>query len=214
MRRTAMIAGVFYVLTFVSVPTITLYDPTRDTGFVTTPGSGTAVVVGCVLELVVALACVGTAVALYPVLRTVGEGRALGFVAARVVEATVIVVGVASVLTAVHLKRTGAGTEVTGRTLVAFYDSAFLVSQSLVPAVNAVLLGTLLYQSRLVPRVLPILGLIGAPLLVASVVGVLFDAWDRLSPVAAAAALPIATWEFALGVYLLTRGFRDQGSKR
>jgi hypothetical protein len=117
---------------------------------------------------------------------------------------------VASVLTIVALKRddTGADALVTGQALVDFYDSIFLVSQAFIPAVNAFLLGTLLYQSRLVPRFLPVLGLIGAALIVISDAGVMFDLWDRVSAVPAIATIPIAVWEFSLGVYLIVKGFR------
>jgi hypothetical protein len=70
------------------------------------------------------------------------------------------------------------------------------------------LLGTLLYRSRLVPRVLPVLGLIGAPLLLASNIGVLFGLWERVSVLPGLAAVPIAAWEFSLGVCLTVKGFR------
>ncbi|WFE37139.1 DUF4386 domain-containing protein [Micromonospora sp. WMMD998] len=210
LRKTSLVAGGCYVLTFVSIPTVALYDPVRDADYLVGGGSDTPVALGGLLETIVALACIGTAVALFPVLKRQGEGRALGFVAARVLEAAGILVGVASILTVVALRRAGAGADalVTGQALVALYDSMFLLSQSLIPAVNALLLGSLLYQSRLVPRVLPLLGLAGAPLLVAADLGVLFDLWDRLSPVTAVAALPIAVWEFSLGVYLLVKGLR------
>ena len=88
------------------------------------------------------------------------------------------------------------------------YDRLFLVGQSFMPAVNALLLGSLLYQSRLVPRVLPLLGLVGAPLLVASDIAVLFGLLGRSDPPVALAALPIALWEFSLGVYLVVKGFK------
>ncbi|MEW2592861.1 DUF4386 domain-containing protein [Micromonospora aurantiaca] len=210
LRKTSLVAGGAYLLTFVSIPTVGLYAPVREPDYVLGTTSQAPVVLGGVLEMVVALACIGTAVALYPVLRHQGPARALGFVGARVLEAAGILVGVASILTLVALRDSAAGPDalVTGRTLVAFYDSVFLLSQALLPAVNALLLGTLLYQSRLVPRVLPLLGLVGAPLLVASDLGTLFGAWDRLSAVAAVAALPIAVWEFSLGVYLVVKGFR------
>ncbi|PTA43306.1 DUF4386 domain-containing protein [Micromonospora sp. RP3T] len=210
LRKTSLVAGGCYVLTFASIPTLTLYAPVREADYLVGSTSETPVVAGGVLEVIVALACIGTAVALFPVLRRQGEARALGFVAARVLEAGGIFVGVASLLTVVALRRAGAGADalVTGQALVALYDSMFLLSQSLIPAVNALLLGSLLYQSRLVPRVLPLLGLAGAPLLVAADLGVLFDLWDRLSPVTAVAALPIAVWEFSLGVYLIVKGFR------
>ncbi|MBL6278312.1 DUF4386 domain-containing protein [Micromonospora fiedleri] len=210
LRRTSLVAGGLYVLTFVSIPTVALYGPARDSDFVLGATSETSVLVGSVLEVIVALACIGTAVVLYPVVKRQGQTRALGFVSVRILEAACIFIGVASLLTIVALRRQGVGAEavVTGQMLVAFYDSVFLVSQSLIPAANALLLGTLLYQARLVPRVLPVLGLVGAPLLVVSDLCVLFGLWDRLSPVTAIGALPIAVWEFSLGVYLIVRGFR------
>lgn len=210
LRKTSLVAGGAYLLTFVSIPTVALYAPVRESDYVLGTTSQAPVVLGGVLEMIVALACIGTSVALYPVLTRHGPARALGFVGARVLEAAGILVGVASILTLVALRESDAGPDalVTGRALVAFYDSVFLLSQGFLPAVNALLLGTLLYQSRLVPRVLPVLGLVGAPLLVASDLGTLFGAWDRLSAVAAVAALPIAVWEFSLGVYLVVKGFR------
>jgi hypothetical protein len=83
----------------------------------------------------------------------------------------------------------------------------FLLGQSLIPALNA-LLGSLLCQSRLVPQVLLLLGFIGAPLLVASDAAVLFGLVERVSALPAIAAIPIALWEFSLGVYLVVKGFR------
>ena len=74
--------------------------------------------------------------------------------------------------------------------------------------VNALLLGSLLYRSRLVPRVLPLVGLIGAPLLLASDIAVMFGLWDRISAPSGILALPIALWEFSLGVYLIVKGFK------
>jgi hypothetical protein len=158
----------------------------------------------------VALAGIGTAVVLYPVVKRQNEAVALGFVSARVLEAATIFVGVASLLTVVTLRQAGAGADglVAGQALVAFYDRVFLLGQSFIPALNALLLGSLLYQSRLVPRVLPLLGFIGAPLLVASDVAVLFGLVERVSALPAIATLPIALWEFSLGVYLVVKGFR------
>jgi hypothetical protein len=97
---------------------------------------------------------------------------------------------------------------VTGQTLAILYDRIFLLSQSLMPVVNDLLLGFLLYQSRLVPRVLPLLAFIGAPLLLASDLAVLFGAVERVSALPALAALPVALFEFSLGVYLTVKGFK------
>ena len=165
-----------YLLTFVSIPTLFLYGPVRDPNYIVGPGPDTAVFIGAVLELIVALAGIGTAVALYPVVKRQNEGVALGFVGARTLEAAAIFAGVVSLLSVVTLRQAGAGADalVTGQALVALYDWSFLLGQSLMPAVNALLLGSLLYRSRLVPRVLPVLGLIGAPLLLASAMATLF----------------------------------------
>ncbi|HEY2598310.1 MAG TPA: DUF4386 domain-containing protein [Candidatus Dormibacteraeota bacterium] len=209
-RKTALVAGALYLLTFVSIPTLFLYGPVRSPNYIVGPGPDTGAVFGGILEMIVALACIGTAVALYPVVKRQNEGVALGFVGSRVLEAATIFAGVAILLSVVSLRQAGAGANasVTGQALVALYDRTMLLGQGLLPAVNALLLGSLLYQSRLVPRALPLLGFIGAALLVASDVGTLFNLWGQKSAVAGLAALPIALWEFSLGVYLIVKGFK------
>ncbi len=173
-------------------------------------GPDTAAIIGGVLEIIVALAGIGTAVALFPVLKRQNEGVALGFVGSRVLEAATIFAGVAFLLSVVTLRQAGAGAGalVTGQALVTLYDRMFLIGQSFMPAVNALLLGSLLYQSRLVPRVLPLLGFIGAALLVAGDIAVLFGLIGQHAPSTALAALPIALWEFSLGVWLVVKGFK------
>jgi hypothetical protein len=214
MRRTSLAAGVLYLLTFVSMPTLAVFQPVRERAdFILGAGSDTGVLWGAASEVVVALAGIGTAVVLFPVAKRVSETAALGFVTARVLEGALIIVGVASVLSVVRLREGVAGADqasllTTGSTLSAFYDSAFLLSQSLMPVFNALCLGYVLYRSGLVPRLLPALGLIGAPLLLASDIAVFFGVIDRMAPIAALAALPIAVWEFSLGVYLTVKGFR------
>jgi Domain of unknown function (DUF4386) len=209
-RRTALVAGVFYLLTFVSIPTLFLYGPVHDPKYIVGPGPDTGVLLGGVLEIIVALAGIGTAVALYPVVKRQSEWGALGFVGSRTLEAAAIFAGVACLLSVVTLRQAGAGAGAStiGQTLVALYDRTFLISQSFIPAVNALLLGSLLYQSRLVPRVLPLLGFTGAALLVAADIAVLFGAIGQHAPQAALAALPIALWEFSLGVWLVVKGFQ------
>ncbi len=209
-RKTALVAGALYLLTFVSIPTLALYDSVKGANYILGAGPDTGAIFGGILEIIVALACIGTAVALYPVVKRQNEGVALGFVGSRVLEAGTIFAGVACLLTVVTLRQAAAGADalVTGHALVAMYDRLFLVGQSFIPAVNALLLGSLLYQSRLVPRVLPLLGFIGAPLLVASDITVLFGLFDRSAAPVALAALPIALWEFSLGVWLVVKGFK------
>lgn len=218
-RRTALAAGVLYLVTFVgSIPALPLYhDILKDRDYVLSGGSDTGVLWGALLEIICALAGIGTAVVLHRVVRRHDSTRALGFIASRVFEATMIAVGVLSVLAIVTLHGEAAGTTGaaadslvgTVRALVAVHDWSFLVGPGLMPAINAACLATVLYRTRLIPRAIPFLGLIGAPLLVASSIGTLFGAWDQVSPVAALAAFPIAAWEFSLGVWLIAKGFRS-----
>jgi Domain of unknown function (DUF4386) len=210
LRKTALVAGVLYLLTFVSIPTLALYGSVHDPNYIVSTAPNTPVLVGGVLEVIVALAGIGTAVALYPVLKRQNEGVALGLVGSRVLEAAGILAGVACLLSILSLRQVGAGPGalITGQTLVILYDRIFLLSQSLMPVVNDLLLGFLLYQSRLVPRVLPWLAFIGAPLLLASNLAVLFGLVERVSALPAIAALPVALFEFSLGVYLTVKGFK------
>ena len=208
-RKTSLTAGILYLLTFISIPTLSLYYEIHQTNFVISSAPSSDVVLGSILELVMALACIGTALVFYPVLKKQNESLALGFVAARILEATLIFAGVASLLTVLNLRSLGAEAQVISRGFVMLYDRLFLISQSFIPAVNALLLGTLLYQTRLVPRTLPVIGIIGAFTLVAGDVAVLYGVYDQRAPIAGLSAVPIALWEFSLGIYLTFKGFKE-----
>ena len=166
--------------------------------------------VGVILEMIVAISGIGTAVALYPVVRRQGQARAVGFVASRTLEAATINVGIVSLMSIVTLRQLGAGAGAlpTAQGFAAQYQWTFFFAQSFIPAINGVLLGSLLYQSRLVPRWLPSLGFVGAFLLALWWFASFGSFTGVVSPTAALAALPIAVWEFSLGVYLTFWGFR------
>ena len=208
LRKTALVAGIFYLITFISIPTLALYGPVKNhRDWILSSGSHTGVLVGGFLEVIMALACIGTAVTLYPVVKRQNEGVALGFVAARVLEACMIFTGVVSLLSLVTLRQdlggaAGANTAslvTTAASHVAVYNWTFLLSQTLMPGINALLLGSLLYRSRLVPRVIPVIGLIGAPLLIIAVFATLLGHHSSLTGLAALPVIPIAAWEFSLG---------------
>jgi Domain of unknown function (DUF4386) len=217
-RRTATVAGVFYLITFVaSIPAVAFLAPVlNNPDYIVGAGSDTRVTWGCLLDVVNAVACVGTAVTLFPVVKRQNEAAALGFVTARVLEAAIIVVGVVSLLAVVTLRRDLAGAAgadthslvTVGRSLVAVRDWTFLLGPGLIPAVNALLLGYLMYRSALVPRVIPVLGLIGAPLLVASALATMFGINEQASVLSAILTLPVAAWELSLGVWLVVKGFK------
>ena len=218
LRKTALVAGIFYLITFISIPTLALYGPIKNhRDWILGSGSNTAVLVGAFLEVIVALAGIGTAVTLFPVVKRQNEGVALGFVASRVIEAAMIFTGVLSLLSLVTLRHdlggaagaNAAALVTTGASHVAVYNWTMLLGQTLMPCVNALLLGSLMYRSRLVPRIIPVLGLIGAPLLIAAVIATLFGGdIGHVSAFRAIATFPVAAWEFSLGVWLVVKGFK------
>jgi Domain of unknown function (DUF4386) len=216
-RGIALVAGALYLITFVaSIPALALYSPVlNDPGYILGPGPDVGILWGGLLEVITALACVGTAIALFPVLRQQNEATALGFIASRGLEAATIFVGVVSMLAVVTLRQDLAGATgadaasllTTGHALVAVHTWTFLLGPGVMAGVNALLLGTLLYRSRLVPRIIPALGLVGAPLLLASSTATLFGAYSQLSIWSAIATIPIFLWELSLGVWLVVKGF-------
>jgi hypothetical protein len=219
MRKVALAGGITYLITFAaSVPQLKLFANVIDdpTGYISSPGSNTVLQWGSLLEIITAAAGVGTAVALYPVTRRVSRTAAIGFVTSRVVEATLIIVGVMSLLTVVTLQHhfagaTGAQAQalgVTGEALVAMRQWTFLLGPGLMAGVNDLLLGYILYRSRLVPRIIPTIGLVGAPIILMSATATIFGGWAQVSTAGALCALPIAVFEFSVGVWLTFKGFR------
>ena len=212
-RKAALTAGLFYLATIVfSIPAVGLYSGVLDDPeWVLGSTGGNGVVWGGLIEVLTAVACIGTAVALYPVLVRYGPARAMGFVASRTLEAALILTGVLAVLSVATLQ-TGGGDPAALRTtaggLVAVKDWTFLLGPGLAPVINAACLATILYRFRLVPRWMPALGLIGAPMLAVSSLTTLFGGWEQTSATALVMALPIAVWEFSVGVYMTFRGLR------
>ena len=210
-RKIALVAGVLYLLTFVSVPTLALYGQVKSANYIIGAGSDTTVIMAGILEIIVALAGIGTAVVLFPVLKKQNESAALGLVAARILESSTIFVGVAFILSIVTLRQAGVGADalVTGHALATLYDRIFLLGQSFMPAICDLLLGILLYQSRLVPRSLALIGIVGAPVLVAGYLAVMFGLIGQHAPLAGLSALLVALFEFSLGVWLVVKGFNS-----
>ena len=214
-RKAALAAGLFYIGTFVfSIPALGLYDGVvNDANFVLGSGSDQGVLWGALIEVLTALTGIGTAVAVYPVIKRYGPGRAVGFVASRTLEAAMIFTGVIAVLAVFTLRQDFGGADhavltTTASALVAIKDWTFLLGPGVMAAVNALCFATILYRSGLVPRWMPTVGLIGAPLLLASGTATLFGAFDQVSSAGLFMALPIATWEFSVGVYMTFKGFR------
>jgi hypothetical protein len=167
----------------------------------------------CVLDMINALAAIGTAVAVFSVVKRQHEGFALGFVMTRMTEAAIILIGVVSLLGLVSLRQEGvaavdAGAAVVvGRTLVAVRDWTFLLGPVLMAALNALMFGTLLYRARLVPRAIPALGLIGAPVAISFVIATVLGFTEQGSTLQGIASAPFFFWELAVGLWMTFKGF-------
>lgn len=217
-QRTAWIAGVWFVLTFVfSIPALLLYDPVlNDVNYVVGSGADTRVQAGALLEVLLAIANIATAVVLFPILKRQSESISLGYVASRILESTIIVVGVVSVLAVLTLRQDLAGTSAAdgslvtvGRSLVAIKDATFLLGPAFCAGFgNGLLLGYLMYRSGLVPRPMALIGLIGGPIAFATATAVLFGAYDQQSAVNFLFTLPEIVWEASLSIWLVVKGFR------
>jgi hypothetical protein len=219
-RRTALVTGVLFIITFVTaIPAVfVFYAPVLDdAGYVLGAGSGTGVAVGALLEVLLIIANVGTAVALFPVLKRQQEALALGYVTARLVECTFIAIGIVSLLAVVTLRQDPAGADpsslvTAGRSLVAVHDWTFLLGPGLIVGVgNGLILGWLMYRSGLVPRGMAMLGLIGGPLVCASGIAVLLGIIEPGSAAQTLATAPEFVWELSLGIYLTVKGFKASG---
>jgi hypothetical protein len=187
----------------------------NDAAYVTSAGQDTRVLLGCLLDCVNALTAVGSAVAVYSVVKRRNGSMALGFVTSRLIEAAVVMIGVVSLLAVVTLRQDFSGADassltVTANALVDVRNWTFLFGPGLMPVFNALLFGTLLYKSRLVPRLIPTVGLIGAPLLFAAFVWALFGGIDQVSSASFFLTLPIAAWELSIGLWMTFKGFRPE----
>lgn len=191
------------------MPTLALYHSVKSADYVTGSGPDTSAIIGGLLEITIALAGIGTAVVLFPILKKQNETLALGLVAARILESATIFLGVAFLLTVVTLRQSGVGTNglVTGHTLVFLYDRIFLLGQSFMPAICDLLLGFLLLKSRLLPRGLCLIGIVGAFPLLASYLAVMTGHLDQHSSLAGSSAILVAIFEFGTGLWLTFKGF-------
>ena len=220
-RKNAIIVGVLFLATHVSsiVPRL-LYGPYLADATRLGSGDDTAVLVGALLEVVLALTVVGTAIALYPVAARQHAGLAVGYVALRTLEASVILTGVIGILTLVSVRASVAvvtdDTSVAPliETLVAFQDFTFLVGPGFICGTNTVLMAWIMYKSGLVPRFIAVLGLIGGPLVSAVNVVKMFGYSEQLMPIAGLAVVPIFSWEILLAGYLIVKGFRPAALAR
>lgn len=207
----ARVFGVLFVLTFLtSIPAALLFQPVLNdpAGYLAGGVTDFQVQLAALLDFLLIIANIGTAVVLYPIARRQSEILAIAFVTARVMESVFIAAGIVFVLGLVSLRQDSPGAADLAVSLGALKDWTFLFGPGLVvPFGNGLILGYLMYSSGLVPRPLAVLGLVAGPVLLVGNIGVLFGAWDLTSPAAALVA-PEFAWELLLGIYAAIWGFR------
>ncbi len=211
-QRHARIFGVLFIITFItSIPALALYQPVLDdpAAYISGGGHDGKIYLGVLLELLLIIANVGTAVVLYPIVRRQNEILSIGYVTARVMESVFIAAGILFVLGIVSLRHDDPSASALAVSLAALKDWTFLLGPGFIVGWgNGLILGYLMFTSRLVPRKMAVLGLIGGPLIILSGIGVLFDIWDAGGTVQALATIPEFLWELSLGVYCAVWGFK------
>jgi hypothetical protein len=208
-RKTALAAGILYLLTFIgSIPAALLLGAAQvDPTFALVGIPDGQVRLSAVLELVNALTCIGTAVAVFSIVKREHEGLALGFVATRMFEAATIATGIVMLLTIATLRETSDASATAVTPALAAIRHWTVVIGPGMASLNALMFGTLLYRSRLVPRAIPALGIIGAPLFISWVVGTMLGVTGPGTLWQGIAVAPFFIWELAVGLWMTFKGF-------
>jgi hypothetical protein len=207
--------GVLYLLTFItSVPALLLYEPAlrHPVAFVAGAGNVNKIYLGALLELLLILANIGTAVVIVPIMRRRFEDLSIGYVTARIVESTFILVGILAMLAIATLQQQSAGASegTVAYTLAAIKDWTFILGPGwMVGWGNGLILAYMMYRTQLVPRAWTWLGLIGGPLIILSGTIVMFRGGHPSGSLQGLATIPEAAWELFLGIYCTIWGFRS-----
>jgi hypothetical protein len=214
-RKTALAVGVLFILTFItSIAGVMAYGPVlSDPNYITGAGADTRVFLGAFLELMLIVTNIGCAVVLFPLLKRQNEGLALGYVAARLVECTFILIGLLSLLAIVTLRQGATAADagslvLIGKALHSIHDWTFLLGPGFTDGIGTgLMLGWLMYRSGLVSRRMALFGVVGGPLLAASGIAVLMGVIPQGSALQGIATVPEIVWEAFLGLWLTFKGF-------
>lgn len=219
-RRAATIVGWMFIVTYVTSISakIWFYPPLFDGNYVTGPGQDSRVLWGAFAEAILIIANIGSATALYTVVKHRYPNLGLSFIAARIMESVFIGVGVLAVLTVVTLRQdyaaadgqSAAGLAAVGDAFRVLHEWTFNLGPMFVVGVgNGCILGWMMFRSGLVPRRLAVLGLIGGPFIVASGSAAVLGLIEPGGALQELTAAPEFFWELGLGIYLIAKGFKN-----
>jgi hypothetical protein len=219
-RQAATIVGVLFIFATVSaILGLLFYQPilTGPDYLINGAAHQNQVVLGALMELVLACTAIGTAIGLFPVLRPYGERIALGHLFFRFLEAVVITIGIVAILSLLTLSRDFVAADspdtsayhVAGTLLLVVYKWTSMLGPLFFLGINTMMYSYLLYKSKLVPRPLAILGLSGATLVFGYAMLVLFGIAVQGTGPLVILALPIAAYEMILAGWLIVKGFNQ-----
>jgi hypothetical protein len=211
-QRRARIFGVLFILTFLtSIPAALMFQSVTDdpAGFLAGGGDDNTIYWAALLEFLLIIANIGTAVVLYPIAKRQSKVLALGYVSARIMECVFLAAGIIFVLGVVSLRQDSPGAVDLAVSLAALKEWTFLFGPGfVVPFGNGLILGYLMYKSGLVPRPMTWFGLIGGAILLISSLNTLFGSWEAGSAMPALLVAPEFIWEGFLGIYCAIWGVR------
>lgn len=215
-RKTALAVGVLFILTFItSIWAVFAYGPVlTDPNYVTGAGADGGVFLGAFLEFFLIITNIGCAVVLFPLVKRQNEVLALGYVTARIVECTFILLGLISLLAVVTLRQGAATADAgalttVGTALVGIHNWTFLLGPGIADGIGTgLMLGWVLYRSGLVSRRMALFGVIGGPMLAAGGFAVLLGIIPQFGTVQGILTIPEIIWEAFLGLYLTFHGFK------
>jgi len=219
-KKAAKMVGIFFILAAVTaIIGLKLYDPILNGHDYLVEGSKHAnqVIFGAIMELILVASAIGTSTTMFPFLRMYNETIALWHVFFRFLEAVIITVGVISVLSLLTISKefvaTGATNitafQASGTLLKAVHDWTFLLGPNFMLGINTMMYSYIFYKSRLVPRFIPIIGMIGATLVFAAAILEMFGVFSQISVWGGIMSLPVAANEMILAVWLIVKGFNE-----
>jgi hypothetical protein len=218
-RKIAIIVGVFYIAaTVAGLLSVVFTEPTLNAPdyLISVSANENQVIIGALLELIMAVAVAGIAITVYPVLRKHNVSIAIGYVGARIVEGVIFIIGVISLLTLLTVSqefvKAGAPDasyfQTLGELLLASRDwGGHVVLDVAVFPLGALIFYYLLYQSKLIPRWLSGWGLIGAILYWAAGLLVMFALISPFSTIHVVLQAPLGLQEMVFAVWLIVKGF-------
>lgn len=218
MRFNGIITGVLFIIaSATAIIGYFLYGPIIDGPDYLVNGAahGVGVTLGALNELILACAAIGTGIMLYPHLRKHNESLALGYVCFRFFEAIVITIGVVGVLALLTVSQDFAGSQTpdaaafraTGTALLAVREWAFIIGPGILLGINTSLYSYVLFRTRLVPRPIAVMGMIGAPLVTTAGLLMLFDVLQPMSSGAGLLSATVGVYEMVLAAWLIAKGF-------